>query len=153
MGMFVSGRVAITASGITDEKDLTPETDVIFILPKMTFGVRNKVVGDAAKLIQKTGQSRRERRKGKAKGEKEQVEFNVGAYQTALLVHNVLAWHGPSFTGFACTPENIAALDPDQPLVKIVVDAISDRNTPAEEDTPELDDPNVIELTATTTAT
>ena len=58
MGMFVSGRVAITANGITDEKDLTPEIDVMFILPKMTFGVRNKVVGDAATIIQKQGQSR-----------------------------------------------------------------------------------------------
>jgi hypothetical protein len=152
MGMFVSGRVAITANGITDEKDLTPETDVMFILPKMTFGVRNKVVGDAATLIQKQGQSRRDRRRAKAKGEKENIQFNVGAYQTALLVHNVLGWHGPSFSGFACTPENIAALDPDNPLVKIVVDAISDRNTPAEDDTPELDDPNVIDLTHSTTA-
>jgi hypothetical protein len=152
MGMFVSGRVAITANGITDEKDLTPEADVIFIRVRMDYGTRNKVVGDAAKLIQKQGQSRRERRKGKAKGEKEQVEFNVGAYQTALLVHNILGWHGPSFAGVACTAENITMLDPDQPLVKLVVDAISDRNTPAEEDTPELDDPNVIDLTSSTIA-
>ena len=31
MGMFVRGRVAITVAGVTDEKDLTPETNVIFI--------------------------------------------------------------------------------------------------------------------------
>jgi hypothetical protein len=49
----------------------------------------------------------------------------------------------------ACTPENIAALNPDEPLVKVVVDAISDRNAPADDDAELLDDPNVIDLTAT----
>src|SRR5689334_17275580 len=103
MPMFVSGRVAITASGVTDEKDLTPQTDVIFVRTKMDYGTRNKVVGDAAKLIGEQGtQSRRQKR---AKRKDQQMDFNVGAYQTALLVHNVLGWNGPSFAGVACTPE------------------------------------------------
>src|SRR4051794_17817260 len=118
----------------------------------MTFGTRNKVVGDAAKVIQRQGASRRDRRRSKGKGEKDNVEFNVGAYQTALLVHNVLGWHGPSFVGVACTPENIATLDPDVALVKVVVDAISDRNAPADEEAEQLDDPNVIDLTSSTIA-
>ena len=104
------------------------------------------------KGVQIQGASRRDRRRSKGKGEKDNVEFNVGAYQTALLVHNVLGWHGPSFGGYACTPENIAALDPDVPLVKLVVDAITDRNSPADEEAEQLDDPNVIDLTSSTTA-
>ena len=156
MPMFVSGRLAITVSGITDDKDLTPETNVIFIRPKMDYGTRNKVVGEAAKLLQGAAAQRRRGRgpKGKRQTDDQKMEFNVGAYQTALLVHNVLGWHGPAFVGVACTAENIATLDPDEPLVKVVVDEITNRNAPTDDDEPlELDDPNVIEGTARTTTT
>src|SRR5262249_44600472 len=42
--------------------------------------------------------------KRRRRGHKTQddVDFDVGAYQTALLVHNVLGWHGPAFVGVAC---------------------------------------------------
>lgn len=161
--MFITGRIAITApgavttaGGVTDEKDLNDQVNVIFLRPKMDFGTRNKVVGEAAKIVQrKTSVGNRAQRRaarGKDRREKNEVEFDVGAYQTALLVHNVLGWAGPAFKGFACTPENIAALDPDEALVKLAIDEITNRNAgeDADEDTLELDDPNVIEATATT---
>jgi hypothetical protein len=151
--MFVSGRLAITAGGITDEKDLTPETNVIFIRPKMDYGTRNKVVGAAAKLKEQARQQSRAQRRaqrGRGKSDQNDVEFDVGAYQTALLIHNVLGWHGPAFVGVACTPENIAMLDPDEPLVQTVADEITSRNAPKDDEPPtELDDPNVIDVKAT----
>jgi len=60
----------------------------------MDYGTRNKVVGDAAKLIGAQGaQSRRQRRA--IANRDQQMDFNVGVYQTALLVHNVVEWNGP----------------------------------------------------------
>ena len=150
--MFISGRVAITKNGVTDEKDLTDAIDVVFIRPKMDFGTRNKVVGAAAKLAQQAQQAKGGRRADRRKAkDRAGMEFDVGAYQTALLVHNILGWAGPSFRGFACTPENISAIDPDEPIVTAVLDAIADRNNQPEDDSPELDDPNVIDVTASST--
>lgn len=150
MGMFVSGRIAITAKGVTDEKDITPLIDVVFIRTKMDYGTRQRVIGAAAKLVAKAGGNRKERRAAKKGKGASDVEFDVGAYQVALLVHNILGWQGPSFAGVACVPANIETLDTDEPLVKEVVQAISDRNV-QESDTDEEtdedgDDPNVIDL-------
>lgn len=150
MGMFVSGRVAITATGVTDEKDLGPGVDVIFIRPKMDYGTRQRVNGAAAKVRQSSVGNRRQRRAAKARGEKIEMDLDVGAYQLALLVENVLGWQGPSFVGFACEAKNIERLDPAEPLVAQVIQQIADRNVdPDEDDEPEGDDPNVIEAVPT----
>lgn len=151
--MFISGRVAITVNGIIDEKDLTPEMDVIFIRPTMDFGTRNKVVGEAAVLLQAGKRvpkppKPQKGKKGKAEPS-ENMKFDVGAYQTALLIHNILEWHGPSFRNMACIRENIIAMNPKHPLLVRVLQEISDRNAEDEpEAAGELDDPNVIEVVA-----
>jgi hypothetical protein len=156
--MFVRGRVAITAAGVTDEKDLTPETNVVFILPKMSYGVRSKVIGEAAKIVtkQQGAQNRQQRRAARSRrGEDSQeMEIDVGTYQLALLVHNIVAWQGPAFADVPCIRENIELLDQDKPLVAKVLEEISDRNSPNDEEPAgELDDPNVIEVAATASAT
>jgi hypothetical protein len=140
MGMFISGRVAITATGITDEKDITPETDVIFIRPKMDFGTRQRVIGAATKLTAaKGGKPKR----GK-KAANPEASFDVGAYQVALLVHNVLAWSGPSFVGVACTATTIEQLNPDESLVARVLEEVAERNggSQAADDDDEADEEN-----------
>lgn len=143
--MFVSGRVAVTAEGVTDEKTLTPDVDVVFIRTKMDYGTRQRVVGAAAKMQQTQGGGRGKARRGKAP----EMEFDVGQYSIALLRFNVLGWNGPSFAGVSCTPENIERLDPDEPLVQKVLDVIGERNTTADPDSAvALDDPNVIEAEA-----
>lgn len=158
MGMFVRGRVAITVAGVTDEKDLTPETNVIFIKPKMDYGTRAKVIGEAAKIVakawaQQNRQQRRAARGRKGQGSQE-MEIDVGAHQLALLVHNIVGWQGPAFAGVACIREHIEMLDQDEPLVATVIEEIADRNaSDDEEPAGELDDPNVIEVAATASAT
>jgi len=143
--MFVQGRVAITADGPIDPKDITPEIDVIFIRPKMDFGTKQKVIGAATKIIQ--GQ------KAKRGKDAQTVDIDVGAYNMALLTHNILGWQGPSFASVSCTPSNIAMLDQDEPLVGRVLQEINDRNvspaTSAETQAAALDDPNVIEVATT----
>lgn len=146
MAMFVGGgRVAITATGVTDEKDLTPETDVMFVRRKMDFGTRQRVVGEAVKITESSKGAKRGRGK-KKRGD--QAELNVGAYQIALLRYNLLEWRGPSFVGVALTPTNIEQLDPEEPLVKEALDYIAEANaTDSDDDGDEEgdDDPNVIE--------
>lgn len=159
MGMFISGKVAITAAGVTDEKDITRdaqgrvEQDVIWIRPAMDYGTRQRVVGSATKVKQSLTQgNRRQRRAARAQKQSVDAEFDVGAYQIALLVQNVLAWDGPSFVGVACTPANIERINPNEPLVKLVLVEIGERNNMSDDDddepVAELDDPNVIEGTA-----
>ena len=155
MGMFITGRVAITATGPIAEHDITPQLDVIFIHPKMPVGVRNKVLGEAAKIeLARAPVSPRGKRAAQKRADKQDanVNFDVGAYNIALLTNNILGWQGPSFAGVPCTPANIVLLDQDQPLVQRVLQEINDRNTqatPDDEEPAEGDDPNVIELPAT----
>lgn len=160
MGMFVSGRVAITATGVIDEKDITADMDVVFIRPKMDYGTRQRVLGSAAKLIQGKAGNRKQRRAAaaaKKRSDANDVQFDIGAYQIALLAHNILAWQGPAFAGHACVAASIETLNPDEPLVQRVLQEISDRNTDPnaasaddEGDDEMGDDPNVLTLTATT---
>lgn len=51
-----------------------------------------------------------------------------GAYQLALLTHNIVNWAGPSFDGVACTHAAIGALDPEEPLVVLALRSIQRRN-------------------------
>ena len=130
--MFIRGEVAICATGPIDPKDITPETDVVYIKPKMDFGTRQRVIGAGARFEQQ----------GKTKGRQADpsLSFDVGAYQIALLVHNIKRWEGPSFKGVPCSPENIEQIDADDPLAKRVLEEIALRNPSAP--TPEGDDPN-----------
>jgi len=89
--------------------------DTISIRPKMDFSTKNACMDALAAISQGDD--------GKAN-----VAMHLGAYQLALLRHNIVAWSGPSFVGVACTPENIDKLDPDEPLVEQVLEEIGRRN-------------------------
>lgn len=105
--MFVNtDRVAISEDG----------ENIIFIKPKMNIETKNCVMDD---LVAITGTSG---------NDDAQVQMHMGAYSTALLVHNVVDWVGPAFAGVKCIPQNIRRLDPDEPLVAMVLDAITQRN-------------------------
>lgn len=97
---------------VTDERGNT-----VYIRAKMDFGTRNKVIGAVARVH--------------PNGEGAETEMDLGAYNTALLTQNILAWEGPDFNGVPCTAANIARLDPDEPLVDQVLAEINTRNTKA----------------------
>jgi hypothetical protein len=88
--------------------------NIIFIRPKMDFGTK-ALVEDA--LLEAEAGSKKSK-------------LRWGAYQTALLVHNVLKWSGPAFVGVDCNEVNVRRLDPDEPLVSRVLDEIAKRNLP-----------------------
>lgn len=92
------------------------DEDVIYILPKMPFGVRQRVMGELARID--------------SDGTQRGTDFhiNLGAYNIALMQHNIVGWEGPSFEGVPCTRENIEQLDPDEPLVDKVLQEIGRRN-------------------------
>lgn len=145
--MFVQGRIAVTADGIIEERLVTPEMDVIFIRAKMDYGTTQRVIGAATKVMVQSGRRKTARTKAK------DMAMDVGAFQVALLVLNVLDWQGPSFVGVPCVPTNIERLDPSEPLVQRVLTEIGERNTHLlsgdeaddEEDDEEGADPNVLE--------
>ena len=95
--------------------EITLDGNTICIRPKMDFSTKNAAM-DALAAISQDG------------GGKAAVAMHLGAYQSALMVHNIVSWRGPAFVGFACTPENIAKLDPDEPLVVQVLEEIGRRN-------------------------
>lgn len=102
--MFVNGQPVPVTGG----------AETILIRPKMDFATKNRCM-DALAAI------------GRADGEPD-VAVRLGAYQTALLVENIIAWHGPAFDGVPCNAANIARLDPDEPLVEAVLVEIVRRN-------------------------
>lgn len=83
--------------------------DKIWVKPRMDFGTHQRVHGSAYK---------------------QNGTPDVGEYTIALLIHNVVRWEGPSFAGRPCTPENIERLDPDEPLVDLVMQTIREGNRP-----------------------
>lgn len=93
---------------------LENDPHIIWIRAKMDFGTRQKIYSAMAQITA-------------GLGDQPQVGFDMGAYQMALLQHNILAWEGPDFKGVPCTPENIGHLDPDDPLVQKTADEIAAR--------------------------
>jgi hypothetical protein len=85
----------------------------------MDFGTKQRVMSAAIQLSEESGVQ-------VGKGVRVDVQF--GAIQTALLVHNIVRWAGPSFVEVPCTPENIVRLDPDEPLVQKVLRELDTRN-------------------------
>ncbi len=63
---------------------------------------------------------------------------SLAAYNLALLKRNIKKWEGPDFDGIPCTISKIEQLDPNEPLIKILIDKINELNAPAESGT----DPN-----------
>lgn len=56
------------------------------------------------------------------------VELHLGEYNTALMVHNIVRWAGPDLDLVPCTPDSIRRLDPDEPLVALVLARIQELN-------------------------
>lgn len=102
--MFVNGQPVPVTVG----------ENTIMIRTKMDFATKNRCM-DALTAI------------GRDDGETD-VAVHLGAYQTALLAENILAWNGPAFVGVPCTSTNIGRLDPDEPLVAHVLVEIVRRN-------------------------
>lgn len=150
MPMFITDadRVWITTEGEIEERELTASTDAIAIYPAMPYAVQQRVIGTAVKATQRSGSQRTPR--GRRDGGMD-MTYDVAAYSLALLECNVLDWRGPSFTlpdggKRPCTPEQIRALNPAEPLVAKVLAEIGARNQSADE---EGDDPNAPEPAAT----
>lgn len=132
--MFIdaSKRVPITEfeRGTVLDDDGNPlEPNVVYIRPRMDVGTKNKVTGAMLKM---------------GGGE---VEIDLGANLTALLVHNILGWDGPDFRDehgrpLPVTEERIRQLDPSEPLVERVINEISERNKPKASPNPKSAAPN-----------
>lgn len=63
-------------------------------------------------------------------GKDAQLEARLGANELALLIHNILRWEGPDLGSVPCTPERIRQLDPTEPHIAKVLEAIAERNKP-----------------------
>ena len=105
--------------------------NVMYIKPKMDVKTRGRVTDALAALSSLGGE-----------GGDPEVSLNLGSQNCALLVNNVVAWEGPEFVDekgvkIPCTREWIERLDPDAPLVGLVLAEINRRNV-----RPESPDPN-----------
>lgn len=85
--------------------------NVIYIRARMDVATKGRVTSEMFTL-----------------GKDSQLEARLGENTTALLVHNIVRWSGPDFDGVPCTPENIRKLDPTEPHLDKVLDAIAERN-------------------------
>lgn len=113
----------------------TGEVDTIYILKKMNYGQKQKLIGMGSKMsVNKEDMAAAVATAKASGGTGEGAEptmdagFDLGAYQTELLVLNVVSWGGPSFKGVPVTRENILDLDPDNPLVDKVLVTIRQLN-------------------------
>lgn len=98
------------------------EGNTIWIRGKMDVGTVGKVKAAAFTMIVKAG-----------KDPDEDTPLSVGAYETALLQYNIVAWEGPGFLDergklIPCNPLKIAELDPDDLLLKEALEEIGRRN-------------------------
>jgi len=122
-----------------DPRQRVPVTvgpNTVFIRSKMDLGTRAAVQDE----IRASG----------IKVEQEMEMRGIGSYRLALLRHNVLAWEGPDFLDpnghpIPCSRQNIALMDPNEPLVEAVAEEIGRRNQPAESP-----DPNAVAPTGST---
>lgn len=109
--MFIDPKERVT---VTDERGNT-----VWIKAKMDVATKHKVEDAVAAIGDDMGT--------------EAVQIHIGSYNTALLIHNIVAWEGPDFMDerekpVPCTPANIRRLDPDEPLVDMVLREINRRN-------------------------
>jgi hypothetical protein len=97
--------------------------NVIWIISKMGFKKR-RLVGDALTRIE----ARQGGAEDAASDRGATSAATIGAYQVALMHHNILSWEGPAFAGVPCTEKNIDRLDAEESLVAFVIDQIRQRN-------------------------
>lgn len=122
--MFIKGQTAITESGAVAESEITPATNVVYIYPKMPYAVKNAVMGAASTVDMKTPRGKR--------ANNANVEFNLGQWNQALLLHNVIGWAGPAFAEYPYSHDAkirlIPLVDDSEPLWQRVIQEINDRN-------------------------
>lgn len=58
--------------------------------------------------------------------------------ETALLLHNIVAWSGPDFDGIPCDREHILQLDPRDPHIDLVLSELGTRNRRRDSPDPKL---------------
>jgi hypothetical protein len=87
--------------------------NVITIRARMSVDIAGRVSSELARM-----------------GADNKAEIRLGEHTTALLLHNIVGWHGPDFDDLPCTPENIRALPAasSDPFIEKVVNAIGERN-------------------------
>ncbi len=56
-----------------------------------------------------------------------------------LYTANIVDWEGPDFQGTPCTAENIALLDPNEPLIELVGNKIAELNPQKQSPNPKSD--------------
>ena len=105
--------VPVTEAGEINPASVTPDMDVIYIRPRMDFGTKNRVQARALAV---------------AAADPRAGRVDVGSYQIALATENIVGWQGPGFEGKPCNAKMIAALDPDDTLLKAALQAIGERN-------------------------
>lgn len=88
--------------------------NVIYIRSKMSVGVKAKITSE---MFSWNATSK-------------ELESRFGENETALLIHNIVRWTGPDFDGVPCTRDNIIRLDPTEPHIVAVSEAIAERNAP-----------------------
>jgi hypothetical protein len=109
--------------------------NTITIKAKMDFGDQGKVEAALIQLRLKAqpAQSRNGRRQKKKRARAaDEMEidatYSYSARQVAILQVCIKRWSGPAFEGTPCTPDNIALLNPTEPLVEQVLETIDEMN-------------------------
>lgn len=93
-------RQAVTVEG---------DENIIYVVDKLNYGARQQILSAMTQISAQVGQRA---------GITPQMTFDVGAFNLAVAQHAIVGWEGPDFEGVEVTPENIAALDFDDELVK-----------------------------------
>lgn len=94
--------------------------NVIWIRPRMNVEIDGRVKSELLKLG----------------ADGKTPEVHVGAQQMALLIHNIMRWSGPDLGNVPCTPQIIRKLDPTDPHIEKVLEAIAERNRRRESPVP-----------------
>lgn len=162
MPLFIKGRIAVTAEGVIDERDITPEMNIVFIYPKMPYGVKQEVLGRMMRMSmpveRKTPRGRHAPpaiQNGRSQQQQpHEIEMDFGAYTKELLAANILGWQGPDLYDVPLTRENIFCINDEDPLWARVLQEIGERNKGLAGEDAEDDDPksSVIDGAAVLTA-
>ncbi len=108
----------------TSKVAVTDGENTIWVLRRMTFGVKCRVEDTLTRIALKDGQA----------GD---LQITLGGQRLALSIHNIVGWEGPAFTDdqgktVPCTPETIERLDPDFPVFVKAREKIVELNAPRE---------------------
>lgn len=94
------------------------DPNTIWVVDKLNYGMRQRILSAMAQISAEVGLK---------SGLQPQMTFDVGAYNIAVAQNAIVGWDGPDFEGEDVTPENIAALDFDDPLVRAALQAAGQR--------------------------